>query len=284
MYDVIIIGNGPAGLSAALYVLRANRSVLIVGKDDGSLKNAGKIENYFGMQSRISGKELIEAGKKQVLELGAELINEEVMDIKKEEFFTINTKSKEYFSKVVIMATGTTKKTLRIKGLKDLEGKGVSYCAVCDAFFYRNKDVAVLGSGEYALHELKHIIPIAKSVSVLTNGMKIKTVFPPDICVINEHIKELQGKDKLKSVIFDNGNSIDLNGLFIAVGSATSVDLARKIGAVINKDKIVVDENMETSVPELFAAGDCTGGIQQISVAVGEGAKAGLSAIRYFAE
>jgi len=281
MYDVIIIGTGPAGLSAALYILRANLSVLIVGKDDGALGKAHKVENYFGVSGAPAGSDLIETGKEQVVSLGGQLINEEVLDIIGSGDFVVKTNKGEYSARAVILATGAARKTLNIPGVSEFDGKGVSYCAVCDAFFYRNKDVAVIGNGDYALHELEVLLPVAHSVAVLTNGHEVEAEFPENVRVIECRVSEIYGIGRVSGIKLQNGAKIEVSGVFIALGSASAADLAKKMGAVVADNRIEVNESMETTLPGMFAAGDCTGGVQQMSVAVGEGAKAALSAIKY---
>ena len=256
--------------------------MLVIGKDDGSLERADKIENYFGLETLLSGNELISTGKRQVLNLGGSLIRDEIFSIGFDKNFIITGRNKEYNSKSVILATGSFRKSPKFKGFEEFVGKGISYCAVCDAFFYRNKNVAVLGSGDYAIHEIHHLLPIAKSVVLLTNGQKFSgKLLPNDLQVITNPLKELIGENNLQSVIFSDSSSIKIDGLFVALGSASAIDLASKIGAITEGNSIQVNDKMETSIPGLFAAGDCTGGVLQISVAVGEGAKAGLSAINY---
>ena len=146
MYDVIIIGAGPAGTSASLYLKRANLNVLIISKGYGALEKAGKIENYYGLTETVSGKELFEIGVEQAKKLGAQIVEDEVTNlILEDSYFTIDTVNRrKYQAKRVILATGTNRKSTDIKGIQEYEGKGISYCAVCDAFFYKNKDVAVL--------------------------------------------------------------------------------------------------------------------------------------------
>ena len=184
MADILILGYGPAGISAALYGLRAGLDVLIVGKDVGALARAHMIENYYGLEKPLSGPELAEVGKKQALALGAKIVDDEVTDL----FFDGNDfvaggLSGEYRGKACIMATGSARKKQPLPGMAELEGHGVSYCAVCDAFFYRQKKVAVLGSGEYALHEVSELLPMASSVTLLTNGSETTATFPETVTV-----------------------------------------------------------------------------------------------------
>ena len=280
MYDVVIIGSGPAGISAAIYLKRAKKNVIIVSKHKSALQKAEKIENYYGIES-ISGSELYNTGLKQAERLGILIDEDEVTNISYENNFIVTTVNKEYQAKYVIIATGTNRVRPNIKGIKEFEGKGVSYCAICDAFFYRNKDVAVIGSGNYAIHEAEQLKPVVNSVTILTNGDKmVENRSSSDFNIDETPIREFRGTNVIEEVEFDNNNTKKLDGVFVAIGTASSTDLARKIGAVIKNNYIVVNDNMETSVKGLYACGDCTGGILQINKAVYEGAKAALDIIK----
>lgn len=158
MYDSIIIGKGPAGISAGIYLRRSNFNVLVIGKDGGALEKTKSIDNYYGFSETVNGKDLLEEGLKQAKRLGVLLDTDEVLSIEKGDYFTIETRNNIYQAKTVILATGTNRNTPKIKGIKELEGKGVSYCAICDAFFYRNKKVAVLGSRRLCDKRSKNII------------------------------------------------------------------------------------------------------------------------------
>ncbi len=275
MNKVIIIGSGPAGVSASLYSARAGLDTTIISKGIGSLENAHKIQNYYGIKGEISGKDLAVSGIKGAKNVGVNIINEEVVAISYDGNFIIETDKSKYFSEYAVIATGNTRNAPAIKNLKNLEGKGISYCAVCDAFFYRNKDVAVLGNGKFALHEIQDILPVASSVTLLTNGEKVKDMPPKEVKIKTEKITEILGNDSLEGVRFSDNSVIDIKGLFIAYGTAGSTALAKKIGAGIKGNYIAVNENMETSIKKLYAAGDCTGGMMQIAKAVYEGAVAG---------
>ena len=279
MYDVIIIGSGPAGISAGIYLKRAKKNVLIISKGNSALEKAEKIDNYYGVLS-VSGKELYELGIKQAKALDIHIEDDEVTNISFENNFIVTTVNRQFESKYVIIATGTNRKTPNIKGIKEFEGKGVSYCAICDAFFYRNKDVAVLGNGNYAIHEASHLKPIAKSVTILTNGKEIvENRSVQEFEIDDTPIREFRGTNVIEEIEFDNNNTKKIDGVFIAIGTASSTDLAKKIGAVVKNNNIVVDENMETTVKGMYACGDCTGGLLQVNKAVYEGAKAALSII-----
>ena len=280
MYDVIVIGSGPAGITAAIYAKRRNLSILVISKGNGTLQKAEKIDNYYGFENGISGKELYVNGIKQAKNLGIDFIEDEIINIEYINQFTIETVNSKYEAKAVILATGVSRNVPNIKGIKEFEGKGVSYCAVCDSFFYKGKDVAVLGDGNYAIHEFETLKPIASSVTILTNGNAMVENRDSSIEVNNKKIREFRGDTKLEKVEFEDNTIQYLNGVFIAMGTASSSDLARKIGARIENNNIIINENMETTVPGLFACGDCTGGLLQISKAVYEGAKAGLAVLK----
>lgn len=281
MPNVIIIGNGPAGISAALYTARAGIDTVVIGKDHGALGKAAEIENYYGFSQPISGKALIDNGIEGARRLGVKIISDEVLGMSYLDTFVVTTKEKDYHADSVIIATGTSRSAPKIKGLHEFEGHGVSYCAVCDAFFYRGKDVAVLGDGEYALHEALELLPTSKSVTLLTNGKQPSVQVPDGISVNTNPLHSLTGENVLDSIQFQDGTSLKVSGLFVAVGVAGSTALAKKLGADAENDKILVDENMATNIPGLFAAGDCTGGLLQVSKAVYEGAKAGMEAIKF---
>ena len=280
-YDVIIIGSGPAGISAALYTARANLKTLILSKNQGSLRKAEKIENFYGWDPALGGNELIDTGLKQATNLGITINFEEVVSIDYSDKLTVKTAANVYKATSVLIATGSERTTPKIAGISDFEGKGVSYCAVCDAFFYRQKDIAVLGSGEYALHEALELLPIAKSVTILTNGQPL-TFTPPENLLVNTNpIKALAGQSILEKVVFQNEDTISISGLFVAYGVAGSTALAKKLGAETAGNTIVVNKEMSTHLPGVFAAGDCTGGLLQIAKAVYDGAQAGLSMVKY---
>ena len=281
LYDVIIVGCGPAGLSASLYIKRAGLSCLVIGKDSGALGKAEKIENYFGLENVISGNELLAIGKKQAEKLGCDIISAEATGIGWNGNYQVETTGGSFEGKSVILAVGAARTKAKIDGLAEYEGQGVSYCAVCDAFFFRGKTVAVLGNGEYAKHELNELIPSAGKVYLFTDGKNLETEIPEAVEVVSGKVKKLCGEGRLESVEFENGETLSVDGLFIALGTAGASDFARKIGAETENNRIVVDEKMGTNIPGLFAAGDCIGGVLQISVAVGEGAKAALSAIEF---
>lgn len=280
-YDVIIIGSGPAGISASLYTARANLKTLIISKGIGILEKVNKIDNYYGLENTLTGEELQEIGINQAKKLGVEFEEDEVVKIDYEDVFMIETINSRYKAKAVIIATGTSRKAPKINGIKEYEGRGISYCATCDAFFFRGKDVAVLGAQEYALHEAEELERVANSVTILTNGEEPVQNRSINFDIEEKKIREFRGSNSIEEIHFEDNTIKKIDGVFVAIGTATSSDLARKVGARIDeKGNILVDEGMSTNVPNLYACGDCTGGILQIAKAVYEGMVAGMSAIK----
>lgn len=281
----IIIGSGPAGISAALYLQRSGKvEVTVISSGAGALEKAEKIENYYGFAEPLTGKQLYENGIKGAQRLGVKIIEEEVVDLTFDMDMkpVVGTDKGEYHADAVLIATGASRKTLKIKGIQEHEGKGVSYCAVCDAFFYRNKKVCVIGSGEYALHEAQVLAQTSESVTILTNGNKLTADVPANISVIEKKLVSVDGENTVESVTFDDGESQPFSGVFIALGVAGSSELARKVGAETENGRIKVNEKMETSIPGLYAAGDCTGGTLQVFKAVYEGSTAALAMLKNF--
>lgn len=280
-YDVIIIGSGPAGISASLYTARANLKTLIISKGIGTLEKVKTIENYYGLEKVLTGKELHKIGIKQAEKLGVEFIKDEVVKIDLEDNFKVETINNKYEAKAVIIATGTSRKVPKIKGIKEFEGRGISYCATCDAFFFKGKDIAVLGSEEYAIHEAEELKRVTDSIIMLTNGEEIVENRSLNFEVEDRRIREFRGNNRIEEIEFEDNTIKKIEGVFVAIGTATSSDLARKIGARIDeKQNIVVDENMKTNIHNLYACGDCTGGVLQIATAVYQGMIAAMSVIK----
>lgn len=228
-----------------------------------------------------------ENGIKQAKNLGIKVVEKEVVGIQYGTTNEVNFEVKvanqgrdeKYEATIVVLATGSNRNKPNIYGIKEFEGRGVSYCAVCDAPFYRNKNVAVLGNGDYAIEEVENLLPIANKVLMLTNGENTAEN-RKKININKKKIKEVQGDSKVRAIEFEDGTVEEIDGIFIAQGIASSTDFARKIGARIENNNIVVNENMQTTINNLYACGDCTGGILQVSKAVYDGTKAGLAIIK----
>ena len=283
MEKLIIAGAGPAGVSAALYAVRSGITPLVLHKGAGALEKAAKIENYYGLPKPISGRELYENGIAQLSSLEVPVLQEELLAVEYDGDYTVHTAANTYHTRSLILATGTKRNTLSLKELKKYEGSGISYCAICDGFFYRGKEVAVLGNGVYALHEAQVLEPLASKVTILTNGKEAS--FSRDslgsIQVETRKIISAGGEASLSYVELEDHTRFPLSGLFVALGTADSTDIARKLGLVMENNHIVIEPDTSTALPGLFAAGDCTGGLLQVSKAVYEGALAGTRAVNY---
>lgn len=283
MYDVIIIGAGPAGISASLYAKRANKNVLVIYNGESNLEKAEKIDNYYGFVNGINGKELYLAGIKQSQNLGVNVVCEEVLNIEYNmDSFSVKTVDNLYEATACIIATGNKKLRPNIKGIAEFEGKGISYCAICDGFFYKGKNVVVIGSGRYAISEAKDLENVVENVKILTNGDNLAV--DTDFEVISKPITQILGNEKVEKIVFEDGSTIDIDGIFIALGEASGCDFAKKLGVVLDKDSIKVDEKMATNINGLYSCGNSNGGLLQVSKAVYEGAVAGLSAVNYLNE
>ncbi len=279
MYDVIIIGAGPAGISASLYAKRANLNVLVLYSGESNLDAAHKIDNYYGFKEGISGKELYQNGIEQTKNLGTDVKNVEVISIKPlENSFGVKTVDEIYEAKSIIIATGNRKVKPNIPGIKELEGRGVSYCAVCDAFFYRGKAVAVLGNGKFAVSEAEELSHVAGSVTLLTDDMDAPE---SDFTTDTRKIKAIYGENKVEKVIFEDGEELKVDGVFVALGEAGAGDFANNLGIIQEGENIRVKEDMQTNVKGVYACGNITGGLLQVCKAVYEGAVAGMSATQY---
>lgn len=280
-YDVIIIGAGPAGISAGLYTKRANKKTLIIYNNESSLEKATKIENYYGFENGISGEKLYKKGIEQAKNLGINVKKEEVIKIDKiKDIFEVKTVNENYTAKNVVLATGNKKNKPDIKNIEKFDGKGVSYCTICDGFFYRGKDVVVIGNGNYAIAETNDLINIVNHVTILTNGKKIPEFRAENVDIENRKAVAIEGNDNVEAVELDDGTKLKTDGVFVAQGVAGSTDFARKIGALVKNEKIVVNEKMQTTVEGLYACGDCIGGTLQVAKAVNDGMIAGIDIIK----
>jgi thioredoxin reductase (NADPH) len=271
MKDVIIIGLGPAGISASIYLKRSGLNPLVIGQDFGTLKDyPGKIENYYGFENPISGDTLIENGIKQAKKLNVELLIDSVISINQiDGHFRVKTIDHEFSSKIVILATGKKRLSLSIPGFNEFKGKGVSFCATCDGYFFRRKKVAIIGCGAYMLNELAYLSLINKDITVFTNDNDL--ISSVDFPVVNSKITKFVGNNKLSHIETIDGKMHEIQGAFVAIGSPSSLDFATKLGVIIEKNNIAVDQNYQTNVKGLFAIGDVIGGKLQIAKAVYDG-------------
>ncbi len=294
IYDVIIIGAGPAGISAALYARRAGLRVLVLHAGSGSLEKASRIENYYGFPGGISGEELFRRGTEQAEKLGVEIRRAEATEIRISDslLFIVSGGKNELTASSLVIATGSKKLRPQISGIKEFEGKGVSYCAVCDAFFYRNKNVAVIGDGRFAANEAEELSHTASKVWILTDGKstgEIERILAEDGAAGKFEVEggKIAGiigdrsTGKVRGIALDRGGEIAAEGVFVALGKAGAADFAKKLGLELKGDSIAVNERTETNIPGVFACGDAAGGLLQAAKAVYEGAVAGLQVAEF---
>ena len=283
MEKLIIAGAGPAGVSAALYAVRSGITPLVLHKGGGALEKAVKIENYYGLPHPVTGAELYKNGLKQLESFQVPVVEEELLAVEYDGDYTVRTTEHTYHSKALILATGAKRNPLALKELKKYEGSGISYCAVCDGFFYRGKEVAVLGNGPYALHEAKVLEPLAAKVTILTNGKEadFNGEDTASIQIETKKVISAGGDETLSYVQLEDESRLPISGLFVALGTADSTDIARKLGLIIENNHILIEPDTSTPLPGLYAAGDCTPGMLQVAKAVYQGAEAATSAIKF---
>lgn len=278
--DALIIGKGPAGIQASLYMVRANITPVVIGKDIGANMLAKIVDNFYGFPE-ISGSDLVEIGIKQAEGLNIPVITDEVVSLAFDgDRYIVTTVNETYACLALLLATGTQRTIPRVRKIRNYTGKGVSYCAVCDGFFFKNKVVAVMGNAEYAASEARELVELASKVYVLTDGLEPTAEFDERVIIVKDKLVSVLGDDLVSGVETSEG-VIDLDGIFVALGSASSSDLASQIGLEINHGRIVVNSEQETILPGLYAAGDCTPGPQQIAKAVSDGCIAGMNMVGF---
>lgn len=293
MYDIIIVGAGPAGMTAALYALRSNKKILIIEARSygGQIVNAHKIENYPGIPM-ISGFEYATTLYNQITNLGAEIKYETVIRI--DENKNVITSKNTYQAKAIILATGAENKKLGIENESKFIGRGVSYCATCDGNFYRNKNVAVVGGGNTALEDALYLADLASKVYLIhrRDDFRGEERLVDELkqhenveFILNATVERLNGSDKLESIdVKANDESIkniSLNGLFVAVGQSPKNEIFANLIQLDEKGYIIAVDDVHTNVSGIYVAGDAREKtLRQLTTAVGDGANAAITAIR----
>jgi len=299
IYDTIIIGAGPAGMTAAIYAARREMKTLVIGKEvGGQLIWASEIENYPGFK-KISNYDLIIKMQEQVKGLGVEIKTEEVKEVKKTEdgTFILHSGREEYKTKTIIIAMGLAPRRLAIPGEEEFSGKGVSYCANCDGPFYKGKTVAVAGGGNAALDAAEVMSKIAKKVYLIHRRDEFKgfEALVDEVkkrenieLILNSDLKEISGQTKVEKIKILNNKTqeekeLETDGVFIEVGRIAHTDLVAEFAERDNGNQIMVDEKNMTKTPGLFAAGDVTNKseFKQITIAMGQATIAALAAYQY---
>lgn len=275
-YDIIVLGSGPAGLSAAVTARGRNKSVLVIGNrwQDSPLARAERVDNYLGMPG-MTGMEMLEAFQRHAQEMGVEQVTGKVLSIMEWEGFNLTVGSQLYQGSALILAPGVVRQA-KFPGEETYLGRGVSYCATCDGMLYRNKPVAVVGRSKDAPHEAAYLKSIGCQVVYV--APKRPDQLEEDIPFIQAAKLAVKGEQTVTALEAD-GADIPVNGVFILREAVAPGDLLP--GLTLEKGAIQVDRNMATSVPGVFVAGDATGAPLQVSKAVGEGLIAALSACEY---
>lgn len=278
MKEVIIVGSGPAGISAALYTARAGHKTTVISKDRGALERAHTVENYYGFAEPISGEELYERALLGARRQGVTLLTAEVtsLTLLGDGRFHLTAGTADYTADGVILATGAERRLPALPGIREFFGRGVSTCAICDSFAARRREVAVLGAGELALHEAEALLGVAASVTLLTNGEE-PAVRDPRFAYDTRPVAAIEGDTAVRAVRFFDGEPLPVSMVFSAVGVAGASRLAATLGLVAAGEEIRTDKDGATAIPHLYAVGDCTGGLLQIATAVGDGARAGAA-------
>lgn len=301
-YDVVIIGGGPAGLTAGLYTSRARLSSVLIEKAaaGGWIVNAELVENYPGFPQGISGLELAELMNEQATKYGLEILLAEVTGLElKGEQKIVETTEGNFVAKAVIIATGSERVKLGVPGEKEFIGKGVSYCALCDAPLFRDQPVAVVGGGNAAINEALDLSKFASKIVVIhrrqelraTRILQERAFAEPKIEFLwNTVVEAIEGEDmvrrlRLRNVLNGEESTLDISGIFVATGSKPNTDYLKGVLPLDATGAIITNEKMETGVPGIFAAGDIrSNSIRQVIAATGDGATAAIYVERFIAK
>ena len=275
-YDIIVLGGGPAGLSAAVAARGRNKSVLVVGNrwQDSPLARAERVDNYLGLPG-VTGMELLEQFRRHAEELGADFVLGRVISLMAWNGFHLTVGSELYEGETLVLAPGVVRQA-KYPGEAEYLGRGVSYCATCDGMLYRGKPVAVVGRSGDAPRETAYLKSLGCQVVYV--APKRPTALEPDIPFIQANRLEIAGAQTVTTLVAD-GAPIPCSGVFILRDAVAPTDLLPQLETL--GGSIRVDRSMATSIPGVFAAGDCTGGPLQVSKAVGEGLIAALSAAEF---
>jgi len=294
-YDFLIIGAGITGYSAAVYAARFRMNTIVIGELPGGLiTTTHLVENWPGIIS-ISGLELAENLRKHAEANGVPIINDKVTDIKQKtdsSFHLKTSNGKEFCAKTILFATGTTRRKLEIKGEKEFENKGVSYCAVCDGALFKNKTVAVIGGSDSAAKESLYLAEHASKVYIIYRGEKIRAepinyervIQNKKIEIITKkNVSEIYGDRVVRGLKFKEGGELKLDGVFVEIGADPNSELAAKLGVALNEKKeIIIDIDSKTNIPGIYAAGDVANRhFKQAITGSAEGVIAAFSAYEY---
>lgn len=288
-FDVIIIGGGPAGLTASIYCVRRKLKTLVVERlaTGGQMLLTNEIGNWPG-DKMVSGAVLASRMEDHAKSLGVEFAFDEVKGLELDgDEKQVILRDKQYSAKAVILATGGMHKRLKVPGEQEYTGKGVSYCATCDGPFFKDKQVAVIGGGNMALEDALYLNEVADKTYLVMSKMSAEEILyekvkDSGVEVIADDLAAVEGSSLVEAALLKSGRHLAVEGVFIAVGSKPSTELAQESGIELDERGFVkIDRSCKTNIEGVYAAGDVTGGIPQISTAVGEGATAALTAYGY---
>jgi thioredoxin reductase (NADPH) len=291
VYDVIILGTGPAGLQAAIHAARAKVSVLVLGRQYKSSLFRYHIENYCCL-GRTEGESLLKEGQNQAEKFGARFLDENIVGVsKKNSWFMVRSESgQDYKCWALILAMGISRNKLKVPGEKQLSGHGVSYCVECDANFFRGEPVAVIGCESAAVTGALTLLFYAKEVYLVCEKLGVTEILAQQIRESAIHIlegrqvKEILGETEVEGLLLDDESKLEVSGVFIELGAIGAIELASNLGIALDSDFMqFIDTNkrQETNIPGVYAAGDICGPPWQVAKAVGEGCVAGLEAASY---
>jgi len=292
LYDVAIIGCGPGGLQAAIHAASKKARVVVFGKPRKSSLYKAHVANYCCYEKPISGKEILETGRKQAESFDAVFVEEDIIETKNENnLFSLVTESGAALtSRTLVLSMGVSRKKLGVKGEKRLVGRGVSYCVDCDANFFKGMDVAVVGNESAAVTGSLTLLSYARTVHLVCRKlMVIDTLYDrlrgSQVKVAEDTwVKEVIGTDEVEGVLLKNGDTLNVKGVFVELGAKGALELAANLGVVFDAEtfsSVETNKKQETNIPGLYAAGDITGQPWQIAKAVGEGCVAGIKAAEY---
>ena len=292
LYDVAIIGCGPGGLQAAIHAASKKAKVVVFGKPRKSSLFKAHVANYCCYEKPISGKEILQTGRKQAESFDAVFIEEDIVETKNEnDLFGLVTESGMTFaSRTLVLCMGVSRKKLGVKGEKRLVGRGVSYCVDCDANFFKGMDVAVVGNESAAVTGALSLLSFAKTVHLISRKLMVTDALfdrlkGSEVKVTEDTwVKEVIGTEEVEGVLLKNGETLNVNGIFIELGAKSVLELAANLGVVLDAETfsyVETNKKQETNIPGLYAAGDITGQPWQIAKAVGEGCVAGIEAAEY---
>lgn len=291
LIDVIVVGAGPAGLQAAVHAVRKKASVLVLGRPHKSAIYWGHVENYLCVDGVTEGKELLAIGRAQALRFGVQFAEEDVLGIEqRDDHFELRTESSTYLARTVIMATGTSKNKLKVKGEKELTGRGVSYCVDCDANFFRKAKVAVVGNESAAVDGALTLLKYASEVHLIARELAVSQEMVGKLAAssVKFHhgawVKEIIGENAVEKLLLEDDSTLEVEGVFIELGAKGAMELATNLGVQLDMETfsyIDTNKRQETNLAGVYAAGDIAGPPLQMAKAVGEGCVAGWYAANF---